>query len=228
MGQPCSMGEVHMPPPDDWVSAARHMVESQLRRRDIHDGRVLEAMAQVPRHMFVPDAVRAMAWADEPLPIPAGQTISQPYIVARMAELARPGPQDGLLEVGAGSGYAAAVFARLCRQVVAIERHAVLARRASDVLTALGVGNVTVICGDGALGWPDAAPYGAIVVSAGGPDIPQPLLDQLAVGGRLVIPLGPSSRQMLTVVTRTGVKTFESVEAGRVSFVPLVVGDKGL
>jgi protein-L-isoaspartate(D-aspartate) O-methyltransferase len=217
-----------MPLSDDWAVAARKMVDSQLRRRDIHDGRVLEAMAQVPRPLFVPEAVRAMAWADEPLPIAAGQTISQPYIVARMAELARPGPQDALLEVGAGSGYAAAVFARLCRHVTAIERHAVLARRASDVLTGLGVGNVTVICGDGALGWPDAAPYAAIVVSAGGPDIPQPLLDQLAVGGRMVIPLGPSSRQMLTVVTRTGPKTFDSVEAGRVSFVPLVLGDKGL
>jgi protein-L-isoaspartate(D-aspartate) O-methyltransferase len=195
------------------------MVRDQIAARGVTDPRVLAAMAAVPREAFVeaPDPFR-----DSPLPIGEGQTISQPYIVALMAEAARLGPGDRALEVGAGSGYAAAVLARLCARVVAVERNARLAARARDRLAALGVGTVEVEAGDGTLGWPAAAPFDAIVVSAAGPRVPDSVRTQLAPGGRLVIPVGPrGGPPRLLRVTRTA-EGFAEEALGLVRFVPLI------
>lgn len=214
--------------PELWHDQAARMVSIQLQQRGIADARVLAAMRHVPRHEFVAPSKRAWAWADEALPIEAGQTISQPYVVARMAELAELGPDDNVLEVGAGTGYAAAVFSRLAKSVVAVERHDELARGARERLARLGYDNIEIVTGDGSLGWPPRAPYTAIIVSAGGSSIPSPLLDQMARGGRLVMPVGHRAEQWLTRVRRTGDKTWDSEEFGRVAFVPLVSGSKGL
>jgi protein-L-isoaspartate(D-aspartate) O-methyltransferase len=199
------------------------MVETQLRARGIHDERVLEAMRAVPREAFISGELAEFAYEDAPLPIEAGQTISQPYIVAAMIvalELAR---HHRVLEVGAGSGYAAAVMSRIAAEVYTVERHAELAEAAARRLQTLGYTNVHVRHGDGTLGWPEHAPYDAIAVAAGGPDVPRTLLAQLAVGGRLVIPIGPTPRlQKLVRVTRTGDDTYAREELGEVRFVPLV------
>ncbi len=202
----------------------RHaMVERQLRRRGMRDERVLAAMEAVPRHEFVPGSERSMAYDDRPLPIGGGQTISQPWIVARMAEVLDLGPDDVVLEVGTGSGYAAAVLAELAGRVVTIEQDRALAARAARQLGAWP--NVTVVVGDGGLGHPADAPYDAITVAAAAPAVPQPLLDQLADGGRLVMPVGPSMNQDLLLVRRVG-DTFEEEDLGAVRFVPLT-GEHG-
>ncbi|SKA20344.1 protein-L-isoaspartate(D-aspartate) O-methyltransferase [Enhydrobacter aerosaccus] len=199
------------------------MVQRQIARRGIGDGRVLAAMRKVERADFLPDAMREFAYEDTALPIEEGQTVSQPYIVARMAEAAELGTGDRVLEVGAGSGYAAAVLAELAAQVYAIERHPALAELARSRLSALGYANVEVRVGDGTLGWPEAAPFNAIVASAGGPRVPEPLRRQLAVGGRLVMPVGASpNRQRLMRVTRTGSDTYEEEALEDVRFVPLI------
>ena len=217
-----------MSSPPLWHDQAARMVATQLERRGIADPRVLAAMRQVPRHEFVPQRWQAQAWSDEALPIAAGQTISQPYVVARMAELARISPQDTVLEVGSGTGYAAAVFSRLAKAVIGIERHSELAEAAAVRLERLGYDSVQIINGDGSLGWPDRAPYAAIIVSAGGGSVPLPLLSQLEIGGRLVMPVGHRVEQWLTRVVRTGEKTWESEDFGSVAFVPLVTATKGL
>ena len=199
------------------------MVERQIAARGVHDARVLEAMRLVPREEFVDDALRAHAYDDSPLPIAEGQTISQPYIVALMAEAARLRPNDKVLEIGAGSGYAAAVLGEVAARVYAIERHASLAVLAQRRLQRLGYDNVEVRVGDGSGGWPEAAPFDAILAAAGGPAVPDVLLQQLAIGGRLVMPVGELPReQRLVQVVRTGAHTFERNDLGAVRFVPLV------
>lgn len=200
------------------------MVERQLVARGITDPRVLDAMRRVPREAFVANDLRRDAYADSALPIEAGQTISQPYIVALMTEAAQVGAADRVLEVGAGSGYAAAVLSLLAARVFAIERHPDLADAARVRLQRLGFHNVELRCADGSAGWPEAAPFDAILVAAGGPAVPQALRDQLANGGRLVMPVGRSVHvQRLVKVTRIGGNAaFREEDLGGVSFVPLI------
>ena len=202
------------------------MVRRDLLARGVHDQRVLDAMGAVPRERFVPPELTDFAYGDRPLPIGSGQTISQPYIVALMTEALELEPDDRALEIGAGSGYGAAVLARVAAEVWTIERHAALAATAARVLAELGVTNVHVVTGDGTLGCPEAAPFDGIVVTAGGPKAPEALLDQLAEGGRLVIPLGTRmSGQRLVRFRRHGTEYRED-DLGPVQFVPLI-GEQG-
>ena len=201
------------------------MVASQLARRGIADERVLAAFRSVPREAFVPADLAGSAYEDNPLPIGEDQTISQPYIVALMAEEAKIAPDARVLEVGAGSGYAAAILAQLAKQVVSIERHASLAESARRALAGLGYANVELIHGDGSRGHPERAPYDAILVAAGAPAPPESLKEQLADGGRLVIPVSVDSHQDLKVITRRG-DAFEEENLGAVRFVPLL-GEEG-
>ena len=189
---------------DAFLAERQRMVQLQLRQRGILDERVLSAMEQVPRHRFVDENQLGQAYEDHPLPIGAGQTISQPYMVARMTELCAPAPGDRALEVGAGSGYQTAILASLVRQVFAAELIEELAARAQAVLDALGYQNVTVERRDASSGWPEAAPFDIILVAAGAPSVPPPLVEQLADGGRLVIPVGGREVQTLLRVTRRG------------------------
>lgn len=203
------------------------MVERHLAGRGIADPTVLAAMAEVPREAFVPTLERAVAYADRALPIGAGQTISQPYIVALMTEALELGPEDRVLEVGTGSGYAAAVLARCCGHVVTVERIASLAASAAEVLARLGFDAVEVHVADGTLGWPESGPYDGIVVTAGGPEVPPSLLAQLAPGGRLVMPVGPEGAQRLVRVRRTAAgEVLPAEDLGGVAFVPLI-GEEG-
>jgi protein-L-isoaspartate(D-aspartate) O-methyltransferase len=183
--------------------ALQIMVETQIRRRGILDPRVLAAMAKVPRHRFVPGHLWEQAYSDYPLPIGEEQTISQPYIVALMTEALELAGPEKVLELGTGSGYQAAILGELAAQVFTIERIPSLARAAQQVLTSLGYANVHVVVADGTLGWPAEAPFDAILVTAGSPQVPPPLVDQLAMGGRLVIPVGDRYTQTLTRVRRT-------------------------
>jgi protein-L-isoaspartate(D-aspartate) O-methyltransferase len=199
------------------------MVEQQVAGRGVRDRRVLDAMQAVPRAAFVPIDQQPLAYADSPLPIAAGQTISQPFVVALMIEALELRPNDRVLEVGAGSGYATAILSRTCAHVYAIERHAELAAAARATLDHLGYVNVDVREGDGTLGWPGAAPFDAILVSAGGPAIPEALRSQLGLGGRLVIPIGRElRRQRLVRVTRQEADRFVEEDLGDVAFVPLI------
>jgi protein-L-isoaspartate(D-aspartate) O-methyltransferase len=180
----------------------REMVEEQIRARGIRSERVLAAMMAVPRHVFVAEEPLEMAYADRPLGIGQGQTISQPFMVAAMAEaLELEGPEKAL-DVGTGSGYSAAVLSRLCREVFSIETHASLAERARATLARLGYHNIHLRTGDGSGGWPEAAPFDAIEVAAAAPRVPQPLLEQLAAGGRLIIPVGGADRQDLVLISK--------------------------
>ena len=178
------------------------MVEEQLVRRGIADARVLDAMRRVPRHRFVDEGLAHSAYGDHPLPIGEEQTISQPYIVGLMSQLLELRGQEKVLEVGTGSGYQTAVLGALARRVCSIERLPRLADRARATLEALGIDNVWVRVGNGTLGWPDQAPFDRILVAAGGPSIPPPLVAQLAEGGRMVLPIGSAEDQVLTVVDR--------------------------
>ena len=206
------------------VAAQRdRMVERQVAARGVRDPSVLAAMRSVPRERFLPPDLEEFAYQDAPLPIEQGQTISQPFIVALMTEALALGPEDRVLEIGTGSGYAAAVLARVAREVYTIERHAELADRARTRLAQLGFDNVVVRHGDGTLGWPEHAPYDAIVVAAGGPHVPESLLEQLAPGGRLVIPVGEDrGLQQLVRVTRCADGSLSREELGDVRFVPLI------
>jgi len=205
----------------DYEKERESMVESQLVRRGIKDKRVLEAMRQVPRHLFIPEDMRSLAYCDGPLPIGLGQTISQPYIVALMTELLELTGQEKVLELGTGSGYQAAILSRLARQVYTVERHATLAQRAEKVLAELGYDNVVIRVGDGTLGWPEHSPYEAIIVTAAAPDVPQPLIDQLADGGRLVAPVGSRWSQVLVKVKRQR-DLLVKERLTSVAFVPLI------
>jgi protein-L-isoaspartate(D-aspartate) O-methyltransferase len=199
------------------------MVARQLEARGIRDARVIAAMKRIPRHAFVAAAMRREAYEDSPLPIEEGQTISQPYIVALMLEAARLGAGDRMLEVGAGSGYASAVAAQLVAHVDAVERHARLVELARERLARLGIANVDVHVGDGSTGWRSGAPYDAIVVAAAGPRVPAALREQLAVGGRLVIPVASGyGAQRLVLVERRGDAEWHEDDLGGVMFVPLV------
>ena len=211
------------PPEPDPSELRLRMHDRQLKARGIHEPAVLRAMLEVPRERFVPDEHRALAYADSPLPIGHGQTISQPYIVALMIEALAPEPGDRVLEIGGGSGYAAAVLSRVVAQVHTVERLAPLCERAEQVLRELGYRNVEVVCADGTLGWAGAAPYDGILVAAGGPEIPRSLKAQLAQGGRLVMPIGAErTQQSLIRVTRTGEDEFEVEHLTEVRFVPLI------
>ncbi|MDE2874799.1 MAG: protein-L-isoaspartate(D-aspartate) O-methyltransferase [Gemmatimonadota bacterium] len=203
--------------------ARRRMVRRHIRGRGISDPRVLEAMAAVPREAFVAATLERRAYADGPLPIGEGQTISQPYVVAWMAEAAEVAARDRVLEVGTGSGYAAAVLGRLAEAVYTVERHAVLAETAAGRLRKLGCDNVQVRHGDGSGGWREHAPYDAIVVAAAGPGVPGALREQLNTGGRLVMPVGGRwATQRLVRERRLGAGGFTCEELGAVRFVPLV------
>ncbi len=197
------------------------MVEA-LRRGGIDDQRVLEVMASVPRHLFVPEALRHQAYSDDvSINIGDGQTISQPRIVALMTQAAQIRPTDRVLEIGTGSGYQAAVLAQLAQFVFSVERVASLARQAKVVLDHLQIENVSVKVLDGTLGWRAQAPFDAILVTAGAPDVPAPLVEQLTDGGRLVVPVGPRETQVLKVVQRRGQRTMVSELKGA-CFVPLI------
>jgi len=196
------------------------MVEEQLMERDIRDQRVLEAMKTVPRHLFVPPEHRHLAYADGPLPIGGGQTISQPYIVALMTQMLRLVGDENVLEIGTGSGYQAAILAHLAREVHTIERHAHLAENAAGVLKELGLADVFVHVGDGSQGLPEFSPYQAILVTAAAPEAPQTMLDQLDDGGRLVIPVGGQTGQYLQRWQRHGAGFTQEVLVP-VAFVPL-------
>jgi|SRR5579862_715181 len=204
-----------------FAQARRQMVVEQLVKRGVRDERVLAALGVVPRHLFVDAALAGDAYSDRPLPIGFGQTISQPYMVARATELAAPRPTDRVLEVGAGSGYQAAVLARLAAEVHGIEIVPALAARAQATLEALGIGNVAIEAFDGGGGWPEHAPYDVILVSAGAPRVPPLLVDQLADGGRLVVPVGTREEQTLAVVRRVGDR-YETREDTRCRYVDLL------
>jgi protein-L-isoaspartate(D-aspartate) O-methyltransferase len=203
-----------------------HRDEMQIARRGIGNARVLAAMRTVPRESFVPQGMAEFAYEDSPLPIDEGQTISQPYIVAAMAEAADIRPGDRVLEVGAGSGYAAAVLSRIAAQVLAIERHEALGKLAQERFKALGYDNIELRIGDGTRGWPEVAPFDAILVSAGGPEIPRTLKEQLEIGGILIVPVGNDRKQTLCKVTRTSATSFTEESLGSVTFVPLI-GEQG-
>src|SRR5580704_14119668 len=184
--------EIH---PDRFTVERQNMVESQLSARGIRDPRVLDAMARVPRHEFVAERYRDQAYEDHPIPIGEGQTVSQPYIVARMLETLSLVPSAKVLEIGTGSGYQTAVLAELSAYVFSVERHPLLAREAEATLVRLGYTNVRVIVGDGSQGLPEFAPFDAIVVSAAAPRIPSALFEQLQEGGLMIIPVGPAEAQ---------------------------------
>jgi protein-L-isoaspartate(D-aspartate) O-methyltransferase len=209
--------------PDHFVIARQNMVETQLRARGIRDERLLNAMSEVPRHEFVEPQYRSQAYEDHPLPIGAGQTVSQPYIVGLMLELLRLEPSSKVLEIGTGSGYQTAILAKLAAHVYTVERHAELAREAEKNLSWLGLANVTVVVGDGAQGLPVFAPFDAIVVSAAAGEIPGPLFTQLREGGRMIIPVGPPEVQELQLVRKREGKPLLTLLDG-CRFVPLVSG----
>ena len=218
-----------MPEVMDFVFARQRMVEQQLAARGIRDRRVLDAVRQVPREVFIAPELAAFAYLDSPVAIGEGQTISQPYVVALMLEAAAITAQDKVLEIGAGSGYVAALLSRMARQVFAIERHATLAVQAATRLRRLGCDNAEILCADGTEGLAAAAPFDAIIVSAGSPAIPVPLKQQLALGGRLLIPVECDDYgQMLTKLTRHAENAFASELLAPVSFVPLIGQHAGI
>jgi len=202
----------------------QQMLRVQLRRRGIHDPRVLAAMARTPRERFLPEGLRSQAYADRALPIACNQTISQPYIVALMSQALGLSGGESVLEIGTGSGYQAAVLAELAREVVTVERHAELSQQAGRVLEELGYRNVTCLSGDGTLGWKDRSPYDRIMVTAAALQVPPALLEQLGEGGVMVIPLGPPDHQVLQAIRKvSGRPSPTSLAACR--FVPLVRAD---
>ena len=189
---------------DQFAAAGERMVAEQIRARGVADPRVLAALRRVPRHRFIPEHLWSQAYADYPLPIGEDQTISQPYIVALMTEILELKETDRVLEVGTGSGYQAAVLAELAATVFSIDRKGGLADQARSILDSLGYRNIRIRVGDGTLGWPQEAPFDGILVTAGAPQVPRPLVEQLAGGGRLVIPVGDRFTQTLTRVRQTG------------------------
>lgn len=209
----------------DFPAARRRMVERQLRRRGIEDERVLAAMGEVPREAFVPASLRDRAYADSALPIGEEQTISQPWIVAAICQALELEGSELVLEVGTGSGYSAAVLARLAAHVVSIERRGSLAGAAAKALESLGVRNVELTVGDGSLGVPERAPFDAIAVHAAAPAAPSALIDQLADGGRLVVPVSGEDTDVLTALRRAGDRV-EKTDLGPCRFVPLI-GEEG-
>jgi protein-L-isoaspartate(D-aspartate) O-methyltransferase len=210
---------------EQFERAREEMVRTQIVLRGIRDKRVLAAMRAVPRHKFVPGHMLGAAYRDSPLPIGQGQTISQPYIVAYMTDELLLTGTEKVLEIGTGSGYQAAILGELAAQVITVERLPQLAEEARAILSELGYDNVQVKVGDGTLGWPGEAPYDAIIVTAAGPEVPEPLQQQLADGGRLLAPIGPRWTQQLVRIRRAGAE-FHSESLLGVAFVPLI-GEHG-
>ena len=198
------------------------MVEHLRNHYNIADERVLDAMNRVPRHAFVPHALQAQAYKDNALPIAGGQTISQPFIVARMTELLELKGRERVLEIGSGSGYQTAVLATVARKVFAVERLASLHAEAKQKLLLLGYRNISYRCDDGTNGWEVYAPFDAILVAAGGPEIPQPLVEQLEIGGRMVIPIGPDQKSQVLIRVKRGDKGYTTENFGPCAFVPLI------
>lgn len=208
-----------------YTEEREHMIESQLRRRGIKDPRVISAMYQIPRHLFVSKSQWDEAYHDHPLPIACGQTISQPYMVAVMTEMLQVQPTHRVLEIGTGSGYQTAILAKLAAEVITIERYEQLTKEAAQRLKDLGITNVQVVVGDGTLGFSSRAPYDRILVTAGAPKIPPALADQLAINGRLVAPIGRADIQFLVAITRRK-DYFEWQHGLSCRFVPLL-GEQG-
>lgn len=211
-----------MLPSDPYAGEREAMVRRQIAGRGIIAPRVLDALRTVPRHAFVPPEKACRAYEDHPLEIGSGQTISQPYMVAKMTELLELTPQSRVLEIGTGSGYQAAILAELAGDVVSVERFSHLAETARETLESLEYGNVTVVVGDGSLGWPERAPYDGIIVTAAAPALPPSLRSQLAPGGRLVCPVGSRDLQQLKVLVRGPEDRFAEYDSIRCMFVPLV------
>jgi protein-L-isoaspartate(D-aspartate) O-methyltransferase len=210
-----------MPEKKEYAAQRLEMIEKQLRRRGISDSAVLGAMTAVPRHEFVAEELRSRAYEDVPLPIGAGQTISQPYIVAAMTAALHLQPGDRVLEIGTGCGFQAAVLSLLAKEVFTIERRPELASAASATLARLGYANAHAHCGDGTLGLPDFAPFDAILVAAAAPSVPKPLLAQLAEGGRMILPVGDTEHQELQLIEKHG-DSFPTKMLEGCRFVPLV------
>lgn len=210
----------------DFAIARRRMVEDHVIARGVRDQRVIDAMLKVPRHKFVEEALESQAYQDAPLPIGEKQTISQPYMVAVMSEALELDGSETVLEIGTGSGYQAAVLALLADRVFSLERIPSLARRARKVLDSCGYGKVNIRLADGTHGWQEMGPFEGIIVTAGAPDVPQEYLEQLAIGGRLVIPVGPRDTQVLMRITRTAENEFQEEKILGCRFVPLI-GDRG-
>ena len=209
---------------DRYIKQRMKMVDAQIRARGIRDPRVLKALEKVPRHLFVNEALRDQAYNDNPLPIDGGQTISQPYIVALMTEALELKGSEKVLEIGTGSGYQAAVLAELVDHVFSIDRIASLAGNARRLLESLNYYNIAIRVGDGTLGWKDEAPFDAVMVTAGAPDIPKTLVEQIAVGGRLVVPVGGRHSQVLMKLTRLSesVNDVKKEDLGGCRFVDLI------
>ena len=215
----CETNFAQRPATADWETARQRMVDEQLAGRDIRDRRVLDAMRAVPRHEFVPSDVRASAYADSPLPIGYGQTISQPYIVAFMTEALQLSPADRVLEIGTGSGYQAAILGVLSKEVYTIEIVEPLAERARQTLAALGHSNIRVRAGNGYLGWPEAAPFDRVMVTAAPDEVPSALVEQLKTGGLMAIPVGKDVQELRVLrKTQTGLETLRTLP---VRFVPM-------
>ncbi|MBP2647857.1 MAG: Protein-L-isoaspartate O-methyltransferase [Gemmatimonadetes bacterium] len=210
---------------DSYQGYRTRLVET-LQSRGIRDLGVLRAVSLVPRHRFVPESVRHRAYEDAALPIGGGQTISQPWVQARYIEVLGLTGREKVLEVGTGSGYQTALLAMVADRVFSVERVPELTREAQKIMLELGIGNVTILGGDGTLGWRPYAPYDAVLVAAASPEVPKPLLEQLAVGGRLVIPIGDREKQALHLVTRRDADNYETTSLGDVRFVPLI-GEHG-
>jgi protein-L-isoaspartate(D-aspartate) O-methyltransferase len=208
---------------DPYLESRLGMVERQIKARGVRNPLVIKAMQEVPRHEFVPESDRRLAYADRPLPIGQGQTISQPYIVAYMTELLRLCGGENVLEIGTGCGYQAAVLSRIARTVYSIEVYPELADRARDNLRRLGYDTIVITCGDGTMGWPEHAPYDGIIATASGPDVPEPLKEQMAIGGRLVMPVGEYRfGQYITRVIKGTGDQFNQERLLDVAFVPLI------
>jgi len=211
---------------DEYQIPRERMITLLREHYKISDEMVLRVMAEVPRHLFVPEALKSQAYKDNALPIASKQTISQPFIVTRMTSLLELNAQSKVLEIGAGSGYQTAILAKLANKIYAIERVSILVKETEERLRKLQINNVTLICADGTLGWADYAPFDAILVAAGSPSVPKPLLNQLKIGGRLVIPIGEDQKtQKLIRVTRTE-RDFKTEDFGACAFVPLI-GEHG-
>ena len=207
---------------DEYEIPRERMIALLRDHYKIKDEAVLRAMSEVPRHQFVPEALKSQAYKDNALPIASKQTISQPFIVARMTELLELNPQSKVLEIGAGSGYQTAILSKLAGRIYAVERVPILVKETQERLQKFTIDNVTLTCADGTLGWEVYAPFDAVLVAAGSPTIPQPLLNQLKIGGRLVLPVGDDQKtQKLIRVTRTGEK-FQTEDFGACAFVPLI------
>jgi len=202
------------------------MVEEQIRARGVKNQRVLDAVMKVPRHLFIDEALRARAYVDSPLPIKEGQTISQPYIVALMTEALELTGNEKVLEIGTGSGYQLAILAEIADEVYSVERVSVLANEAEKRLLSMGYKNIFIRVGDGTLGWKEKSPFDAIMVTAAAPDVPEPLVEQLGVGGRLVVPVGGEYTQDLLKITKVSHNKLKTESLGGVRFVKLF-GKKG-